>query len=95
MLSKLLLEEWHYRHEDITTILQDLKSPKSSDALYDRALVKPVYMNYDESYSLARKCIHALGDINTEYSRDKLILLAASDIPIVKEKAEKQLYYYK
>jgi hypothetical protein len=95
ILNDLLKEDWHYKHEDIVLFLQELKSPTSIDALYSRALVKPSYMDYDDTYSLARKCIHALGDINTDYSREKLMQLASSDIPVIKEKAEKQLFYYK
>jgi hypothetical protein len=94
VLCKLILEKWHYKHEDIALILQELKNPKSIDCLYQAALMKFDYLSYDDSYALARKCIHALGDINTEYSREKLRLLASSDIPIIKEKAEKQLHYY-
>ncbi|RFM25561.1 HEAT repeat domain-containing protein [Deminuibacter soli] len=94
LLCKLLGEEWHYKHEDIVFILQKLKSPNTVECLYNRALNKPAYMDYDDSYSLARKCIYALGDINTEPAREKLRLLATSDIPIIKEKAEKQLVSY-
>lgn len=95
ILSALLNEKWHYKHEDIAVLLQGLKSPRSVDALYNAAVSKFEYLNYDDSYALARKCIHALGDINTEHSREKLKLLTTSDIQIIKEKAEKQLYFYK
>ena len=95
LLFSLLRETWHRQHENIVTMLQVIKSPESIDVLYDTALTKFEYLDYDDSYSLARKCIHALGEINTEYAKEKLKLLAASDIPIIKEKAEKQLYYYK
>ena len=95
VLCKLILEKWHYKHEDIALILQELKDPKSVNFLYQAALLKLDYLNYDNSYALARKCIHALGDISTENSREKLALLASSDIPIIREKALKQLHYYK
>ena len=95
LLCLLLTERWHSQHENIVTILQGIKSPKSIDTLYQIALTRFDSVAYMETYSLARKCIHALGDINTEYAREKLQLLAESDVPIIKEKAEKQLYYYK
>jgi hypothetical protein len=95
VLCKLIQEEWHYKHEDIALVLQELKSPVSVDALYMAALKKLDYLGYDDSFALARKCIHALGDINTESSKEKLKLLAISDILIIREKAEKQLNYYK
>ena len=91
LLCLLLREKWHPEHENIATILQAIKSPKSVDALYDAALTEFDSIAYMETYSLARKCIHALGDINTEYSKEKLQLLAQSNIPIIKEKAVKQL----
>jgi hypothetical protein len=93
ILNELILDDWHFKHEDIASILQDLRSPTSVDALYKAALSQLKYLDYDDSYALARKCIHALGDIDTAYSKEKLRLLATSKIPIVKEKAEKQLHY--
>lgn len=91
ILSELLQEDWHTEHEYIALMLQAIKSPKSIDALYCRCLNKPDYMDYDDSYSLARKCVHGLADINTPESLDKLRLLAKSDIEVIKEKAQKQL----
>jgi hypothetical protein len=95
ILCKLLSASWHYKHEDIVTLLQGLKAPESVDALYEAALSRFDYLDYDDTYALARKCIHALGDVATEHSKEKLRLLATSDVPIIKEKAEKQLYYYR
>lgn len=91
----LLREPWHYRHEDIVTLLQGLKDPNTVDCIYEAALAKLDYMDYDESYSLARKCIHVLADIHSDKALEKLALLAESPIPIVREKAMKQLYYFK
>lgn len=95
LLCLLLKAKWHHQHENIVTMLQGIKSPKSIESLYDTALTKFDYLEYDDSIPLAIKCIHALGDINTEYGKEKLRLLMESDVPIIKEKAEKQLYYYK
>lgn len=95
LLCLLLKETWHHEHENIARALQGIKSPKSIDTLYQTALTKFDYLDYDDSIPLAIICIHALGDINTEYAKEKLRLLAESDVPIIKEKAEKQLYYYK
>ena len=95
LLCLLLKEEWHQQHENIVNCLNIIRSPKSIETLYSTAFAKFDYLDYDDTYSLARKCIHALGNINTEESKEKLRLLAKSEIPIIKEKAEKQLYYYK
>ncbi len=67
VLCKLILEKWHFKHEDIALIFQELKSPQSIECLYQAVLMRFDYLRYDDSYALARKCIHALGDINTEY----------------------------
>lgn len=93
VLCSLLKETFHFRHEDVVLLLQKMKNPRTVDCIYDRALVIPEYMDYDDSYSLARKCIHALGDINTEESKAKLVLLSNSTIPVISEKAKKQLSY--
>ncbi len=95
LLCLLLPERCHPQHENIVTMLQNIKSPKSIDALYDTALTVFDSVTYMDTYALARKCIHALGDINTEESKAKLKLLAQSNIPIIRHKAKKQLYYYK
>jgi hypothetical protein len=95
LLIKLLREEWHYQHENMVMMLQEIKSRLSIDVLYETTFAKFDYLNYDDTYSLGRKCVHALGDINTEESKEKLRLIVNSNIAILKEKAEKQLYYYK
>ena len=59
------------------------------------ALKKFEYLAYDETHALARKAIHALADINTEEAKEKLRMLAKSDVPIIKEKAEKQIHPYR
>lgn len=95
ILCKLLYEDWHFSHENIVSLLQGIKSPESIDALFKTALTEFKYLDYDDTHALARKCIHALGEINTESAKEKLKQLAQSPIPIIKEKAEKQLYYYR
>ena len=93
LLCLLLKEKWHQEHENIVMMLESIKSPKSVDVLYDTAITKFDYLDYDDSIPLATKCIYALGEINTEKAREKLKLLADSDEPIIKEEAKKQLYY--
>jgi hypothetical protein len=91
LLGQLLKEEWHHQQEDIVSVLQKLKSPKSIEVLYETIFKKFTNLSYDDTYSLSRQCIHALGDINTDESRAKLKLLTVSDIPAIKEAALKQL----
>ena len=95
VLNKLIQEDWHFKHEDLALILQDLKLPESVDPLYVAALKRLDYLNYDDSFAVARKCIHALGDIGTEAALEKLKQLSNTNIAIIKEKVEKQLNYYR
>lgn len=89
ILITLLQETWHYGHESIVWALQEIKSPRTVDILYETAIVKVPYLDYDDTghNSLRLHCIWALGEINTPEAKEKLKLLAQSDIPILKEKA--------
>lgn len=91
LLCKSLKGHWHRRHEDIALMLESIKSPKSVDTLYETALTKFDYLDYDNSIPLAIKCIYALGEINTENSKAKLKLLTDSSDLLIREEAKKQL----
>lgn len=58
---------------------------------YKTALTKFDYLDFDEAYALAVKCIWALGDINSEDSRRKLELLTEFQNEIIRDNAIKQL----
>lgn len=91
ILIYLLGCDWHKQHENIAMLLQRSKPPSSIDVLYETAIKEYKYLEYDEAYALAVKCIWALGDIGTEYAKQKLQLLLNSDVTIIKENAQKQL----
>jgi hypothetical protein len=91
LLCKVLPGDWHKDHENITSILQNLKDPVSVNSLYDVALAKYPYLEFDDNYALAVKAIWALGDIGNEAARDKLKLLAQSEIEVISENAKYQL----
>lgn len=76
ILCKLLASDWHYMHEDIARYLQRIKSEESIEVLYKTVFTKFDYLEYDNSYSLARKCMWALGDICTNQAIQKLKLVA-------------------
>ena len=90
-LNSLLLEHWHYRHEDIASLLQDAKSESSVDYLYKSIKQKYNYLMFDDSCALAVKCIWGLGDINNEASILKLLKLCKSDINVIRDNASAQL----
>lgn len=91
ILCKLMIETWHYQHENIASIFQKIKSPRTIECLYKTALTQFEYLEFDEAYALAVKCIWALGEINTIESREKLNLLLQSENEIIKENATNQL----
>jgi hypothetical protein len=91
LLATLLLQPWHYKHEDIAIDLQRLRSPATTNALALAALVKYDYLAYNDSYALARKCIWALADIGTPEARNHLEHLAQAPDPEIAYYAKKRL----
>lgn len=75
-LIELLEVNWHYRHEDIVLALQWTKDNRATKTLLKTAERKFDYLEYDNSYALARKCTWALADIGTEESKQALIKLS-------------------
>ena len=90
VLCELLKEDWHYSHEDIVMMLEEIKDPTSISCLYETSFE---VQNYDDGKSLAKKCIWALGAINTPEAREKLVLLKNTNDPIVREVATMQLHH--
>jgi hypothetical protein len=88
ILLQLLDETWHVSEEDIVSVLELIKDPKSVDKLYEVALDVP---DYDDMRAVAKKCIWALSAINTPEAVQKLKLLEKFDDPIIKENAAFEL----
>ncbi len=88
---KCLTENWHHLHEHFVDLLSYYKNPIDIDLFYQISLTKFDYRDYDESESLAVKCIWVLGNIGNQKAIDKLKLLTKSDNQIIKENAEQQL----
>jgi len=91
ILRKLIEADWHFTHEDIASIFQELKLPETVECLYKAALKQFEYLEYDEFFALAVKCIWALGAIKTDAAKEKLKLLARSDNEIISRNALAQL----
>jgi HEAT repeat protein len=90
-LCRLLRLEWHTSHEEIVSILQDLKAPEAVDALVQAAQVNHAYLSYDEQFGLARKCCWALADIGTDAAKNGLLRLATDSNDIKAAYARKRL----
>ena len=91
LFCKVAKEYWHHSHEDIANLLEEVASPKTINAIYDLAIMKLDYMEYDEFFNIARKCTYALGYINTPKAKEKLELLAQNENELIREYAIKQL----
>lgn len=91
VLNNIILCDWHEQHENIAMLVQRLKSPKSVYYLYVSINQKYSYLEYDDSYALAVKCIWALGDIGNEEAKEYLMKLLNSENEIIVENAKKQL----
>lgn len=91
ILCALLVEKWHYKHEDIAMIFQRLKKSGCEENLYVTANTYFDYLSYNDCESLIVKCAYALGDINTEEAIEKLRLMAESENEIIRDAGKKQL----
>ena len=74
-IEKIITGDWHCDHENIAAAFEDIASPKTIEWVYYLALARE-FEGYEGSIAMARKCIHALGNINTPKSKEKLELLA-------------------
>ncbi len=88
ILLKLFDEDWHTSEEDIISVLELIKDPKSVDKLYEVALDVP---DYDDMRAIAKKCMWALSAINTSDAIQRLKMLEKVDDLIIRENASFQL----
>lgn len=91
---ELLSADWHYKHEDIAQLLAEAKDPASVDCLYGAANSQLAYLDYDDTYQLARKCIKALSAIGNEAAVDKLRALSLQGEAPVADYARKELLHF-
>ena len=91
LLAEVLVENWHFRHEDVALAIQDLKCACAVEALERRASGNPDYLIWDENHALARKCTWALADIGTDDAKQALERLSKSVTSVVRDFAQKRL----
>lgn len=91
LLNLLLLEDWHFNHEDIAQYLQKLKNPKSIDVLHKTIFKKFKYLDYNNSEALARKCVWALADIGNKKAKKILIEVSKTDNDEISNYAQKRI----
>lgn len=90
-LCKLLIETWHFKHEDLVELLSDLQDPSTINVLYKVAQMNFDYLNYDSTFQLARKSIKALYYIGNQDSIEKIKLLTNNTNSIISNYAKKEL----
>jgi len=91
ILCKLILEDWHYQHENIALNLKEQKNPATVNCLFEAAQKKFEYLDYDDTFQLANKCISALGAIRDNIAIEKLNLLMKSKNKIIAEYATNEI----
>lgn len=92
-LCELLNYTWHTKHEDIAMLLENIAAPDTVDCLYKVVELKFDYLDYDDTYQFARKCVKALSRIGTEEAIDKLKMLTLSKTKEIAAYAIKELRY--
>lgn len=90
-LHALCRANWHESHESVVNLLADLANPSSVEALSTLAWHTPDHLAFDDSHALARKVVHALGNLGTDQARDVVREVASSGPEAVREVAHRQL----
>lgn len=91
VVNKLLVSDWHYKHEDITWILQRISSAESIEYLYDAIKLRPQYLEWDDNYAFEVKCVRAIYHIGKEKAFSYLEKLCKHSNDIIREMAQRQL----
>ena len=82
---------WHRRHEDMAQALQQIRYIPAVGALAEAAITKHDYLDYDNSYALARRCTWALADIGTDEAKSHLQSPSQFGDPTIAGYARKRL----
>ena len=93
ILSQLIIERWHFKHEDIAKTLQEIRSPDTVDSICQAIIIAPEleYLNYRNGESLITKCMWALNDIDTPHAKEKIKAFSTSDNELIRNAALKRI----
>lgn len=91
LLNKLIICKWHQQHENIAMLLQEIHSPSSVTYLQKAIYLRPQYLEWDDNYAFAVKCIWALGEIKNSEAEKVLEQLSKESNTIIAQNARKQL----
>ena len=91
ILNQLLISDWHYKHEDITLLLQKVSSDKSIKYLYEAIELHPEYLAWDDNYAFEVKCVRAIYYIGREKSYSYLEKLCQHSNEVIREMVQRQI----
>ena len=91
ILHKLLVSDWHNKHEDIVMLIEKISDCQSLEYLFHAIFLKPNYLVWDDNCSFEKKCIYALMKIGKEKSVSYLKQIGNNDNKIISDCAKRQL----
>lgn len=91
VVNQLLVSDWHYKHEDITWILQRISSYESIKFLYDAIELHPQYLAWNDNYTFEVKCVRAIYHIGKEKAIPYLEKLCNHSNTVIREMAQRQI----
>jgi hypothetical protein len=89
-LQSLIKADWHTKHEDIISMLDDLRDERNLDVFIYAVCHFPPHLKYDEGHALARKAIYGLSNLNTPASREVLSSFAMHQTQRVRDLIKEQ-----
>lgn len=92
-LVTLAGEDWHESHEEVVSMLGELRAVAAVDALTRLTWHVPDHLEWDESHALGRKAVHALGRIDTPESVSALESVLESGPEPLRDVAGRQLQH--
>ena len=90
LLNELVVCDWHKQHEDIVDMLQRISDESSIEPLYQTMYLKLQYLEWDDNYSLQKRCTRAIAGIGGEKAIGHLEWLKQEDNVIIRELAERK-----
>ncbi|GIM51446.1 hypothetical protein CAPN004_04760 [Capnocytophaga cynodegmi] len=84
LCQSLLLEDWHERHEDIISVLEEARNKESIAYLLKAFQMKLKYMQYNNHYSFHKKLLWAVYKLSGSQYKNELLKLTEHISPKLK-----------
>ena len=96
--NRLLVESWHFEHEQLIDFIKVFKDDSSIPFIEQAIKSNFEYMDCDINdcegttfFSFIRKCMWGLAEINTQEALDLLRVFSDSENPVIRQNAKNQL----